>query len=114
VNYIKSTPPNQLNLILNQNPYIDGDATYFRMEVGKEVSQIIRKMDLQKSDGSLYDIYRDGLKIYTSIDIDMQRIARETMLKHMKTVQANFWREWKEKTLNIMQTKVSLPFAMLP
>lgn len=31
-----------------------------RMEVGKEVSQIIRKMDLQKSDGSLYDIYRSS------------------------------------------------------
>ncbi|MCO5278424.1 MAG: transglycosylase domain-containing protein [Saprospiraceae bacterium] len=86
-----------IKLDFNPKSHIDGDATYFRMEVGKEVSQIIRKMDLQKSDGSLYDIYRDGLKIYTSIDIDMQRIAEETMLKHMKTVQANFWREWRGK-----------------
>jgi len=77
--------------------HIDGDATYFRMEVGKEVSQIIRKMDLRKSDGSLYDMYRDGLKIYTSIDIDMQQIAEKTMLQHMNNVQKNLWREWKGK-----------------
>ena len=90
-----SAEPIQLDF--KPKTHIDGDATYFRMEVGKEVSQIIRKMDLQKSDGSLYDIYRDGLKIYTSIDADMQRIAEQVMLKHMKTVQTNFWREWKGK-----------------
>jgi len=86
-----------IRLDFKPKSHIDGDATYFRMEVGKEVSQLIKKLDLQKSDGSLYDIYRDGLKIYTSIDVEMQKIAEETMLKHMKNVQANFWREWKGK-----------------
>jgi len=86
-----------INLKFKPKSHIEGDATYFRMEVGKEVSSIIKKMDLQKSDGSLYDIYRDGLKIYTSIDVDMQKIAEETMLKHMRSVQNNFWREWKGK-----------------
>lgn len=77
--------------------HIEGDATYFRMEVGKEVASLIKKLDIQKSDGSLYDIYRDGLKIYTSIDIEMQKIAETTMLKHMKSVQNNLWREWRGK-----------------
>lgn len=86
-----------IRLDFKPKSHIDGDATYFRMEVGKEVSQLIKKLDLQKSDGSLYDIYRDGLKIYTSIDVEMQKIAEETMIRHMKNVQANFWREWKGK-----------------
>lgn len=84
---------------LNFHPksHISGTATYFRMEVAKEVSSLIRKMDLQKSDGSPYDIYRDGLKIYTTINSDMQKIAEEVMQKHMKTVQNRFWAEWRGK-----------------
>jgi len=87
--------PLQLNF--HPKSHIEGEATYFRMEVGKEVSHIIKQMDLQKSDGSLYDIYRDGLKIYTTINSDMQRIAEEVMKKHMKVVQKNFWAEWRGK-----------------
>lgn len=86
-----------IKLDFTPKTHIDGDATYFRMEVGKEVSKIIRSLDLQKSDGSLYDIYRDGLKIYTTIDGEMQRIAETVMVKHMKNVQNNFWREWRGK-----------------
>lgn len=86
-----------IKLDFKPKSHIEGEATYFRMEVGKEVSALIRKLDLQKSDGSLYDIYRDGLKIYTTINSDMQRIAEDVMLKHMKTVQRNFWAEWRGK-----------------
>ena len=86
-----------IELKFKPKSHIEGDATYFRMEVGKEVASIIKHNDLQKSDGSLYDIYRDGLKIYTSIDVEMQKIAEATMLKHMKSVQNNYWREWKGK-----------------
>ena len=36
-----------------------------------------------KPDGSKYDIYSDGLKIYTTIDSRMQRYAEEAVEQHM-------------------------------
>ena len=39
----------------------------------------------RKADGTPYDIYRDGLKIYTTINPAMQRYAEESMLKQMRT-----------------------------
>jgi penicillin-binding protein 1A len=91
--YIAS--PIQLNF--HPKSHISGIATYFRMEVAKEVNSILRKVNAQKSDGSNYDIYRDGLKIYTTINRDMQRIAEDVMKKHMLTVQKRYWAEWKGK-----------------
>lgn len=47
-----------------------------------------------KPDGSKYDIYTDGLKIYTTIDSRMQRYAEEAVTGHMKsTLQPQFFRE---------------------
>lgn len=47
-----------------------------------------------KPDGSKYDIYTDGLKIYTTIDARMQRYAEEAVERHMsKTLQPSFFRE---------------------
>ncbi len=47
----------------------------------------------KKSDGSKYDIYTDGLKIYTTIDSRMQRYAEEAVNEHMRTLQGQFFRE---------------------
>ncbi|MDE5837106.1 MAG: transglycosylase domain-containing protein [Paramuribaculum sp.] len=47
-----------------------------------------------KPDGSKYDIYEDGLKIYTTIDSRMQRYAEEAVNDHMsKTLQPAFFKE---------------------
>ena len=52
----------------------------------------------RKPDGSKYNIYTDGLKIYTSIDSRMQRYAEEAVRNHLsKTLQPQFNRE-KRKT----------------
>ncbi len=75
--------------------HIDGIATYFRAELAKEVKDILAKKENLKSDGAPYDIYKDGLKIYTTIDPDMQRMAEETMLDHMEEVQKRFNYEWR-------------------
>lgn len=40
-----------------------------------------------KSDGSPYDIYRDGLKIYTTINYDMQEYAEEALLQQLAAIQ---------------------------
>ena len=51
----------------------------------------------KKADGSKYDIYQDGLKIYTTIDSRMQRYAEEAVSEHMQEQQKSFFRELKRK-----------------
>ncbi len=47
-----------------------------------------------KADGSTYDIYSDGLKIYTTIDSRMQKYLEEAVHQHMGgTIEPNFLRE---------------------
>ena len=49
----------------------------------------------RKPDGTRYDIYNDGLKIYTTIDSRMQRYAEEAVTEHMESLQKQFFREKK-------------------
>ena len=50
-----------------------------------------------KPDGSAYDLYQDGLRIYTTIDSRMQRYAEEAVSEHMQDLQKSFFRENKRK-----------------
>lgn len=50
-----------------------------------------------KPDGSHYDLYQDGLRIYTTIDSRMQRYAEEAVEEHMQSLQKSFFRECKRK-----------------
>ncbi len=43
-----------------------------------------------KPDGSNYNLYDDGLKIYTTINSTMQQYAEEALLKHLDTLQSQF------------------------
>lgn len=50
----------------------------------------------KKKDGTNYNIYTDGLKIYTTIDSRMQTYAEEAVTEHLKnTLQPNFFKEKK-------------------
>ncbi|MCR5533291.1 MAG: penicillin-binding protein [Paludibacteraceae bacterium] len=51
----------------------------------------------KKADGSTYDIYQDGLRIYTTIDSKMQRYAEEAVSEHMQEQQKAFDKELKRK-----------------
>jgi penicillin-binding protein 1A len=73
----------------------DGMATYFRTALGEEVKRVLRDRGITKSDGSNYDVYRDGLKIYTTIDPQMQRMAEESLKEHMAALQAKYFKVWK-------------------
>ena len=48
-----------------------------------------------KPDGSKYDIYNDGLKIYTTIDSRMQKYAEEAVHEHLSDLQRRFFYEKK-------------------
>jgi penicillin-binding protein 1A len=71
----------------------DGAAPYFREYLRLELDKILA--GISKADGSRYDTYKDGLKIYTTIDSKMQQYAEESMNDHMKKVQKNFYNDWK-------------------
>jgi penicillin-binding protein 1A len=49
-----------------------------------------------RNDGSDYDIYKDGLKIYTTIDSRMQLHAEEAVSAHMANLQEEFFIQAKE------------------
>ena len=51
-----------------------------------------------KPDGSHYDIYQDGLRIYTTIDSRMQQYAEEAVLEHMTDMQERFFKEKRKKS----------------
>jgi len=72
----------------NQN---QGLATYFR-EVLKGDLIKWAKENL-KPDGTPYDLFGDGLKIYTTLDSRMQRYAEEAMDEHMRELQKKFENE---------------------
>ncbi|MDE6085237.1 MAG: transglycosylase domain-containing protein, partial [Muribaculaceae bacterium] len=46
-----------------------------------------------RPDGTKYDIYTDGLKIYTTLDSRMQAYAEEAVEEHMRDLQKSFFRE---------------------
>lgn len=81
----------QLDLTLNFNPesHSEGIATYFRMYLQEFLKEWIEKNP--KPDGSKYNLYLDGLKVYTTIDYRMQKYAEEAMKEHMKRLQAEFF-----------------------
>lgn len=72
----------------------EGTATYFR-EYLREFMKNWAKEN-KKPDGTDYDIYRDGLKIYTTIDSRMQVYAEEAVYAHMANLQKEFAIESKK------------------
>ena len=51
-----------------------------------------------KPDGTPYDLYHDGLRIYTTIDSRMQKYAEEAVSEHMQNLQKSFFREKRKKS----------------
>jgi penicillin-binding protein 1A len=52
----------------------------------------------RKPDGSPYNIYTDGLKIYTTIDSRMQQYAEDAVDEHMQSLQKTFFKEKKNRS----------------
>lgn len=74
----------------------DGLATYFREYIRNYMKDWCKNTKLRKPDGSRYDVHKDGLRIYTTIDSRMQRYAEAAIRKHMsEEIQPAFFREIK-------------------
>ncbi|QEC51177.1 penicillin-binding protein 1A [Anseongella ginsenosidimutans] len=73
-----------------------GLAPYFREFLRLEVTRLINDGEVKrKENGEEYDVYRDGLKIHTTINTRMQRYAEEAVREHLTGLQADFKRHWK-------------------
>ena len=79
---IKSLPIKLNYKKLDENT---GYAPYFREILKDEVRQALKGVEKPNGDG--YDIYDDGLKIYTTINPQMQEYAEEAMAKQMMALQ---------------------------
>ena len=73
----------------------EGIAPYFRAELTKWLKSLLLQPEYQKPEGGTYDIYRDGLKIYTTIDARYQTLAEEAVFEHLKSLQKRYWSRWK-------------------
>lgn len=83
----------QTPLDLNYTPesHREGIATYFRAYLKTFLKDWINKSENVKPNGKKYNIYKDGLKIYTTIDSRMQFLAEQSVTEHMKALQAEFF-----------------------
>jgi len=75
-----------------------GPAPYFRAYLKSELLAWCQQHT--KPDGTPYNLYTDGLKIYTTIDSRLQRYAEEAMVAHMKVLQNKFASQVDKRSLN--------------
>ena len=85
-------------IVLNFHPenHNDGNATYFREYLRNYMKKWI--IENKKPDGSDYNIYGDGLKIYTTLDSKIQQYAEEAVQAHLKNLQPQFFVEQRGNT----------------
>lgn len=82
------TLPLELHFTLQTHD--EGPAPYFRAELKKELKRILNSKDsisgayfYPKSDSTPYNIYLDGLKVYTTINSKMQEYAESAVKKYI-------------------------------
>lgn len=93
--YIKETlkdslQKTELNLNYTPESHREGIATYFREYLRGFMKEWTNKKNNKRPDGKKYDIYSDGLKIFTTIDSRMQFYAEQAVAQHMPKLQAEF------------------------
>lgn len=86
-----------LGLELKIANYGEGLAPYFRAVLKDEIKKEFAKLSITKPDGTPYDLDRDGLKIYTTINMSMQQYAEDSQKEWMKQLQSKFSAQWKNR-----------------
>ena len=86
-----------LKMDINYNPesHREGIATYFRMYLQGFMNRWIKDnpKPALKGERDKWNIYLDGLRIYTTIDSRMQQNAEDAVAEHMKRLQAEFFHQ---------------------
>jgi penicillin-binding protein 1A len=92
-----------LGVIFHPEDHNDGLAPYFREYLREYFLKEWCAKHINPETNKPYNIYRDGLKIFTTIDSRMQKYAEEAVTEHMTDLQKLFTKECK--------TKKNAPFA---
>lgn len=72
----------------------DGIATYFRENLRLQLEEELKKYT--KPDGSAYNLYTDGLKIYTTLDSRLQLHAEKAVTDKMREIQHSYYQHLKK------------------
>ncbi|GAB4202434.1 MAG: transglycosylase domain-containing protein [Bacteroidia bacterium] len=86
-----------LGLKFNPESHNEGLATYFREYIREFFLKDWCKKHINPETGEPYNLYKDGLKIYTTIDSRMQLYAEQAVSEHMRDLQIAFFKECKNK-----------------
>jgi penicillin-binding protein 1A len=92
-----------LGLIYRPEDHNDGLAPYFREYLREHFLKEWCARHINPETNKPYNIYKDGLRIFTTIDSRMQQYAEEAVYEHMTDLQKAFTKECK--------TKKNAPFA---
>ena len=92
-----------LGLSYHPEDHNDGPAPYFREYLRENYLREWCKNHINPETNKPYNIYKDGLRIFTTIDMRMQQYAEEAVAEHMTDLQKQFNKECK--------TKRNAPFA---
>jgi penicillin-binding protein 1A len=117
-NYISDSEVEQLKkiplkLAFNPSDHNEGSAPYFRAVLKKDIQQTLEENSIYKADGTPYDLDRDGLKIYTTINSRMQKYAEDAQREYLKTLQVQFNNSWKgSDPFNIPEAKLLIDQGM--
>jgi penicillin-binding protein 1A len=103
-----------LGLDFNPMNHNEGLAPYFRAVLKQDIQKIFRDQNITQSNGTPYDLDRDGLKIYTTIDATMQQYAEEAQREYMRGLQIQFNEQWRgvSRWKNIKNFKLLLDQGM--
>ena len=88
IDSLKALP---LEITYTPQSHREGLATYFRAYLQEFMKDWAK--DNTKEDGSKYNLYLDGLKIYTTINHEMQGYAEESVKAHMANLQREFFNQ---------------------
>ena len=80
-----------ITLDFNPQSHREGIATYFRAYLQQFMRSWISEHP--KEDGTFYNLYLDGLRIYTTIDSRLQTYAEDAVTAHMSNLQKEFFRQ---------------------
>ncbi len=84
-----------IKLKYTREGHTEGVGTYIREQIRLDLNKLLK--DYLKEDGKPYNLYTDGLKIYTTLDVHMQRLAETAVRERMVRLQADFDSHWKKR-----------------
>ncbi|TKC00225.1 penicillin-binding protein 1A [Pedobacter cryophilus] len=91
----QSAKTTDLALQFRPTNHNEGLATYFRTILKQDIQKTFQDLSISKADGTPYDLDRDGLRVYTTINSKMQKYAEEAQRTYMKDLQQQFNKHWK-------------------